>query len=207
MGHMDVVGADPTKWTSPPFQPTERDGYLYGRGTIDDKGALAATAVAMRLLAARRDSLDRDIILLGTAAEEGRRSGHRHRHREALRSDQGRRVRAERRRTRPRAQREGLLDQHPGDREDLVRRRSRPLAAHRAMDRCRCRTIRSPRCRGRWRACTTRSSRRASATSRARTSGGWPRSNRIRRCDRRCRPSARARDAGGDRQGGRRPEP
>jgi acetylornithine deacetylase/succinyl-diaminopimelate desuccinylase-like protein len=70
MGHMDVVGADTSKWTSPPFQPTERDGFLYGRGTIDDKGALAATAVAMRLLAARRDSLDRDIILLGTAAEE-----------------------------------------------------------------------------------------------------------------------------------------
>jgi acetylornithine deacetylase/succinyl-diaminopimelate desuccinylase-like protein len=70
MGHMDVVGADTAKWTSRPFQPTERDGYLYGRGTIDDKGALAATAVAMRLLATRRDSLDRDIILLGTAAEE-----------------------------------------------------------------------------------------------------------------------------------------
>jgi acetylornithine deacetylase/succinyl-diaminopimelate desuccinylase-like protein len=70
MGHMDVVGADTAKWTSPPFQAVERDGYLYGRGTIDDKGALAATAVAMRLLAARRDSLDRDIILLGTAAEE-----------------------------------------------------------------------------------------------------------------------------------------
>jgi len=71
MGHMDVVGADMSKWTSPPFQPTERDGFLYGRGTIDDKGALAATAVAMRLLAAQRDTLDRDIILLGTAAEEG----------------------------------------------------------------------------------------------------------------------------------------
>jgi acetylornithine deacetylase/succinyl-diaminopimelate desuccinylase-like protein len=70
MGHMDVVGADLAKWASPPFQPTERDGYLYGRGAIDDKGALAATVVAMRLLATRRDSLDRDIILLGTAAEE-----------------------------------------------------------------------------------------------------------------------------------------
>jgi acetylornithine deacetylase/succinyl-diaminopimelate desuccinylase-like protein len=70
MGHMDTVGADAAKWTSPPFQPVERDGYLYGRGAIDDKGALAATAVAMRLLAARRDTLDRDIILLGTAAEE-----------------------------------------------------------------------------------------------------------------------------------------
>jgi acetylornithine deacetylase/succinyl-diaminopimelate desuccinylase-like protein len=70
MGHMDVVGADPSKWTSPPFQAVERDGYLYGRGTIDDKGALAATATAMRMLAPLRDRLDRDIILLGTAAEE-----------------------------------------------------------------------------------------------------------------------------------------
>lgn len=70
MGHMDVVGADASKWTTPPFQPSERDGYLYGRGAIDDKGALAATAVALRALAARRDALDRDIILLGTAAEE-----------------------------------------------------------------------------------------------------------------------------------------
>jgi acetylornithine deacetylase/succinyl-diaminopimelate desuccinylase-like protein len=51
--------------------PTERDGYLYGRGAIDDKGMLAATVVAMRALALSRDSLDRDIILLATAAEEG----------------------------------------------------------------------------------------------------------------------------------------
>jgi len=70
MGHMDTVGADPTKWTSPAFTPTERDGYLYGRGTIDDKGSLAATVVAMQFLAKSRGSLDRDIILLGTAAEE-----------------------------------------------------------------------------------------------------------------------------------------
>lgn len=70
MGHMDTVGADPTKWTSPAFTATERDGYLYGRGTIDDKGSLAATVVALRMLAARRATLDRDIILLGTAAEE-----------------------------------------------------------------------------------------------------------------------------------------
>jgi acetylornithine deacetylase/succinyl-diaminopimelate desuccinylase-like protein len=71
MGHMDTVGADPSKWTTPAFTPTERDGYLYGRGTIDDKGSLAATVVAMTLLAPRRATLERDIILLGTAAEEG----------------------------------------------------------------------------------------------------------------------------------------
>lgn len=71
MGHMDVVGADASKWATPPFQATERDGYLYGRGVIDDKGPLAATAIAMRMLAPLRDRLDRDIILLGTAAEEG----------------------------------------------------------------------------------------------------------------------------------------
>jgi acetylornithine deacetylase/succinyl-diaminopimelate desuccinylase-like protein len=70
MGHMDTVGADPTKWTSPAFTPTERDGYLYGRGTIDDKGSLAATVIAMKMLASARASLDRDIILMGTAAEE-----------------------------------------------------------------------------------------------------------------------------------------
>ena len=75
MGHMDVVGADASKWITPPFTPTERDGYLYGRGAIDDKGPLAAALTAMRLLAAKRDALDRDIILLGTAAEEGGNEG------------------------------------------------------------------------------------------------------------------------------------
>jgi acetylornithine deacetylase/succinyl-diaminopimelate desuccinylase-like protein len=70
MGHMDVVGVDAAKWTSPPFQLTERDGYLYGRGTIDDKGMLAASAAALVQLAARRDTLTRDVILLGTAGEE-----------------------------------------------------------------------------------------------------------------------------------------
>ena len=70
MGHMDVVGVDAPKWTSPPFQVTERDGYLYGRGTIDDKGMLAASVAALVQLAAQRDALTRDVILLGTAGEE-----------------------------------------------------------------------------------------------------------------------------------------
>ncbi|HUF29699.1 MAG TPA: M20/M25/M40 family metallo-hydrolase [Gemmatimonadaceae bacterium] len=71
MGHMDVVGADTAKWDTPPFEATERDGFLYGRGAIDDKGPLAATVTALVQLAAQRDRLKRDIILLATAAEEG----------------------------------------------------------------------------------------------------------------------------------------
>ncbi len=71
MGHMDVVGAQPEKWDSPPFSPTIRDGYLYGRGAIDDKGMLAAATVALRALSERRDELSRDVVLLATAAEEG----------------------------------------------------------------------------------------------------------------------------------------
>lgn len=71
LGHMDVVGAQAEKWDTPPFEPTFRDGYLYGRGAIDDKGMLAATTTALLALAGRRDELTRDVILLATAAEEG----------------------------------------------------------------------------------------------------------------------------------------
>lgn len=46
-GHTDVVPTgDPTAWTSPPFTPTEREGYLFGRGVADMKGALAAMITA-----------------------------------------------------------------------------------------------------------------------------------------------------------------
>jgi acetylornithine deacetylase/succinyl-diaminopimelate desuccinylase-like protein len=71
MGHMDVVGADTAKWETDPFVPTEKDGYIYGRGAIDDKGMLAAAAAVLQQLAARRDRLTRDVIFLATAAEEG----------------------------------------------------------------------------------------------------------------------------------------
>lgn len=70
MDHMDVVGVDLTKWQTPPFEATLRDGYLYARGAIDDKGMLAASMTALLCLAKQRDVLDRDIILLATAAEE-----------------------------------------------------------------------------------------------------------------------------------------
>ncbi|MBW3571228.1 MAG: M20/M25/M40 family metallo-hydrolase [Gemmatimonadetes bacterium] len=71
MGHMDVVGADTAKWETDPFTPTLRDGYLYGRGAIDDKGMLAATLTALVQLAQQRNRLDRDIIFFATAGEEG----------------------------------------------------------------------------------------------------------------------------------------
>ena len=70
LAHMDVVGAEASKWSTPPFEPTIRDGYLYGRGTIDDKGMLAATVAALRQLSRVRGALDRDIILVATADEE-----------------------------------------------------------------------------------------------------------------------------------------
>ena len=75
MGHMDVVGVDTTKWITPAFTATIRDedgvSYLYGRGAIDDKGMLATATAAIQQLAMQRTALDRDIIFLATAAEEG----------------------------------------------------------------------------------------------------------------------------------------
>jgi len=71
MGHMDVVGADSSKWDTDPFEPVIQGGYLYGRGAIDDKGMLAATVTAMTELAKQPGRLRRDVILLATAGEEG----------------------------------------------------------------------------------------------------------------------------------------
>jgi predicted neuraminidase len=72
---MDVVGVDSTKWKTNPFAATivqEGDvSYLYGRGAIDDKGMLSTAVAALQQLALKRDQLDRDVIFMATAAEEG----------------------------------------------------------------------------------------------------------------------------------------
>lgn len=69
--HADVVGVEREKWTMDPFAGTVKDGYLYGRGAIDFKGGVAVFTRAVMMLAENRVPLDRDVILLVEADEEG----------------------------------------------------------------------------------------------------------------------------------------
>jgi acetylornithine deacetylase/succinyl-diaminopimelate desuccinylase-like protein len=72
MGHSDVVRVDPTKWTTfGPFSATRQGGYVYGRGTLDDKSDLLATMMTMLMLKRQKTPLDRDVIFVSEAGEEG----------------------------------------------------------------------------------------------------------------------------------------
>lgn len=71
-GHTDVVPPGPQeKWQSPPFVPTERDGFLYGRGAADMKGSLAAFVTATEAFVAARPDHGGSIAVLLTSDEEG----------------------------------------------------------------------------------------------------------------------------------------
>jgi acetylornithine deacetylase/succinyl-diaminopimelate desuccinylase-like protein len=71
MGHTDVVNVDPKKWTHPPFSATRDGGYVYGRGTVDDKDNVVAALMVMLTLKRQNVPLDRDVIFLAEAGEEG----------------------------------------------------------------------------------------------------------------------------------------
>src|SRR3984885_10139156 len=71
MGHSDTVKIDLTKWTFPPFSATRSGGYVYGRGTLDDKSNLFAAMMTMVLLQRTHAKLDRDVILVSESGEEG----------------------------------------------------------------------------------------------------------------------------------------
>ena len=70
VAHMDVVGVDKSKWTVDPFAATIKDGYMYGRGSVDDKGMLAANLAAFIALKRSNARVNRDVIFLATADEE-----------------------------------------------------------------------------------------------------------------------------------------
>ncbi len=70
MAHEDVVPADRSQWTADPFGAELRNGWIYGRGTWDDKGLLAAELAVMVEIKRRNIKLSRDLILLAEADEE-----------------------------------------------------------------------------------------------------------------------------------------
>ncbi|HIF9421469.1 TPA: succinyl-diaminopimelate desuccinylase [Photobacterium damselae] len=71
-GHTDVVPSGPIEqWHTPPFEPTIKDGMLYGRGAADMKGSLACMIVAIERFIAENPDHQGSIGLLITSDEEG----------------------------------------------------------------------------------------------------------------------------------------
>ncbi|MDJ0864802.1 MAG: M20/M25/M40 family metallo-hydrolase [Myxococcota bacterium] len=70
LSHIDTVPADPTAWSFPPLSGAVEDGWVYGRGAIDDKGHGVVQALALALLVRQGVPRRRDVVLAATAAEE-----------------------------------------------------------------------------------------------------------------------------------------
>ena len=70
LGHIDVVGAQKEKWSVDPFGAVVKQGYLYGRGAIDDKGMVIANLAVLVALKRGGVRLDRDVIFLAEGDEE-----------------------------------------------------------------------------------------------------------------------------------------
>jgi len=70
-GHYDVQPAEPLElWESPPFEPTIRDGRIYARGSVDDKGQLFLHVKALEAHLAVRGKLPVNVIMLAEGEEE-----------------------------------------------------------------------------------------------------------------------------------------
>jgi acetylornithine deacetylase/succinyl-diaminopimelate desuccinylase-like protein len=75
MAHSDVVPAEEANWTVPPFSGALRDGFYYGRGTLDTKSLLAAELAVLVELKRSGKPLLRDVVLLAESDEEAGSSG------------------------------------------------------------------------------------------------------------------------------------
>src|SRR3982751_5467772 len=75
LAHTDVVGVQREKWPVDPFGAVLKDGYIWGRGTKDDKPVLTANLVTMLLLKRLAVPLDRDVIFLAESGEEADTTG------------------------------------------------------------------------------------------------------------------------------------
>jgi acetylornithine deacetylase/succinyl-diaminopimelate desuccinylase-like protein len=70
-GHYDVQPVEPLDlWTSPPFEPSVRDGKLFARGSVDDKGQLYIHVKAAEALLRERGALPVNLIILAEGEEE-----------------------------------------------------------------------------------------------------------------------------------------
>lgn len=70
MGHTDTVRIDPAKWKHGPFSAHREGGWIYGRGTNDDKDSVAAYLTVLLTLKRMNVPLERDVIFLAESAEE-----------------------------------------------------------------------------------------------------------------------------------------
>jgi acetylornithine deacetylase/succinyl-diaminopimelate desuccinylase-like protein len=75
VAHSDVEPVDRSQWTVDPFSGETRNGFIYGRGTQDDKSLLAAEIAVMVEIKRRNIKLGRDVILLSEADDEGNSTG------------------------------------------------------------------------------------------------------------------------------------
>lgn len=70
LSHMDVVPANPKEWQVPPFSGTVKNGEIWGRGAIDDKGPGVIELMAMLAIKRAGILLDRDVLFVATGDEE-----------------------------------------------------------------------------------------------------------------------------------------